>query len=194
MKKFTLMAALAFAFASSAASANSLDFQNVTFSTTNLGGGELQLTISNALNANGDWTGIKYLQSFALNNVGSFTNANIAGFTYEAGGLNNGGCNGHGAGWACFLSTPGPLALSSNNMVFDIFFTGGTPDFSLPSLKVDFFTNLSQSNATGNLLSQSIGVSQTPLPASWTMMLIGLAAAVGVMTFRRKDKTSLAAA
>src|SRR5437879_12605355 len=90
----TLLAALALTFASSGAWSNSLTFQDVTFSTTDLGGGELQLTITNALNASGNWSGINYLQSFAVGNVGSFTGASLAGFTYDPGGLSNGSANG----------------------------------------------------------------------------------------------------
>jgi hypothetical protein len=81
---------------------------------TDLGGGELQLTITNALNASGNWSGVNYLESFAVANVGSFTGASITnhtGFTYDPGGLSNGsasGCNGNGASFACF--TAGGLA------------------------------------------------------------------------------------
>jgi hypothetical protein len=189
----TLLAALAIAFSSSGAWANSLTFQGVTFSTTALGGGELQLTITNALNASGNWSGIKYLESFAVGNVGSFTGASLTGFTYDPGGLSNGsanGCNGNGASFACFYATPSPLALS-NNMVFDIFFTGGPTSFSLPSLKVDFWTNSSQTKSTGDLLSQSIGpsVSATPLPAALPLYATGLAA-LGLLGWRRKRKSA----
>lgn len=194
----TLLAALAITFASSGAWSNSLTFQDVTFSTTDLGGGELQLTITNALNASGDWTGIKYLESFALGNVGSFTGASLAGFAYDAGGLSNGssiGCNGNGAGFACFTAGASPLALTTNPMVFDIFFTGGATNFSLPSLKVDFWTDSSQTQSTGNLLSQSIGapVSATPLPAAFPLYATGLGA-LALLRWRRKRKNASAIA
>ena len=81
MKKITLSAAFALALASSGVSANTLTFQNVTFSTANLGAGELQLTISNALNANGDWTGIHYLEAFSLGIGGTWTTASLTGWT-----------------------------------------------------------------------------------------------------------------
>ena len=193
----TLLAALALTFASSGAWSNSLTFQDVTFSTADLGGGELQLTITNALNASGNWSGINYLQSFAVGNVGSFTGASLAGFTYDPGGLSNGsanGCNGSGASFACFYTGAVPLALS-NNMVFDIFFTGGATNFSLPSLKVDFWTDLSQTQSTGNLLSQSIGapVSATPLPAAFPLYATGLGA-LALLRWRRKRKNAPAIA
>lgn len=187
MKK-ALLAVLAIIFATSGASANSLTFQNVTFSTADLGGGELQLTITNALNANGNWAGIKYLESFQLSNVGTFTTATVAGFTTDPGGLSNGssnGCNGNGSG-VCFFGTSSPLTLT-NNVVLDIFFSGGTTNFSLPHLKVDFWANNPQTQSTGDLLSQDIGsgVSATPLPASWTMMLSVLALALGLVVYQR---------
>jgi hypothetical protein len=191
----TLLAALAITFASSGAWANSLTFQGVTFSTTNLGGGELQLTISNALNASGNWSGINYLESFAVGNVGSFTGASLAGFTYDAGGLSNGsgnGCNGHGAGFACFTAGASPLALS-NNMVLDIAFSGGATNFSLPTLKVDFWTDSSQTQSTGNLLSQSIPVSATPIPDALPLFATGLGL-IGMLGWWRKRKGAAAIA
>lgn len=188
MKK-NLLAALAIIFATSGASANSLTFQNVTFSTADLGGGELALTITNALNANGDWTGIKYLESFQLSNVGTFTTATVAGLTADPGGLSNGssnGCNGNGSG-VCFFAPAGSPITLTNSMTFDILFSGGTTNFSLPHLKVDFWANSPQTQSTGNLLSQDIGsgVSSTPLPASWTMLLSVLALGLGLMVYRR---------
>jgi hypothetical protein len=42
-------------------------------------------------------------------------------------------------------------------------------------------------------ISASSGVSATPLPPSWTLMLLGLAG-VGFLTHRRKNKVQLAAA
>jgi hypothetical protein len=193
----TLLAALAISFASSGAWANSLTFQGVTFGTTDLGGGELQLTMTNALNASGNWSGIKYLESFAVGNVGSFTSASLAGFTYDAGGLSNGsatGCNGTGAGFACFTAGASPLALS-NNMTFNIAFSGGPTSFSLPTLKVDFWTNSSQTKSTGDLLSHSIGTSAsaTPLPAALPLYATGLGA-LALLRWRRKRKNAAAIA
>jgi hypothetical protein len=178
MKK-NLLTALALTFISSGAWANSLTFQGVTFSTTDLGGGALELSITNALNATGNWSGIKYLEAFSISNVGSFTTAGVAGFTFDSGGLSNGsavGCNGSGSG-GCFTAASSPLALT-NNMVFDIAFAGGSTNFSLPHLKVDFWASPFQTKATGDLLSQSIGptASATPLPSSSVLLMGGLAA------------------
>jgi hypothetical protein len=184
--------------ASSGAWANSLTFQGVTFATTDFGGGELQLEITNALNASGNWSGIKYLESFAVGSVGSFTGASLAGFTYDPGGLSNGsaiGCNGNGASTACFYTGASPLALS-NDMVFNIHFTGGSTNFSLPSLKVDFWTNSFQTKSTGDLLSQSIGtpVSATPLPGAIGLMGLGLAGIAAALRKRKKNDARIVAA
>jgi hypothetical protein len=184
--------ALAVSLTSLGAKANTLTLQNVTFSTADLGGGQLQLTIDNALNANGNWTGINYLESFALNNIGTFATASLTGFNYQSGGLSNGsatGCNGNGAGFACFLASPGPLQLS-NHMVFDISFSGGTTNFDLPSLKIDFWANSFQTKSTGDLLSQSIG--QTPLPAALPLFATGLGA-MGLFGWWRKRKAAAVA-
>jgi hypothetical protein len=191
-KKTVWVATAVLALAASAASANSLTFQNVTFGTTDLGGGELQLTIDNALNAGGDWSNIKYLEAFSLNDVGTFTSASLTGFTYNPGGLSNGsstGCDSSASpGFACFLSTGGPTALT-NSMVFDVFFTGGTPDFSLPHLKVDFWADSSQTKSTGSLLSLDIPAGPSPptsVPEPATLGLFGLGlTAVGFARRRR---------
>ena len=156
--------------------------------------GELQLTISNALNANGDWAGIKYLESFALDIGGTWTSASLAGWTFMDGGLSNGaslGCNGHGSNFACFYQTTTPFALS-NNMVFDIFFAGGTADFSLPHLKVDFWILSFQCKSTGSLLSQDIPLAATPLPAALPLFITGLGAMGLLGWYRRRKAVQLA--
>jgi hypothetical protein len=189
----TLLTALAITFASSGAWANSLTFQNVTFSTTDLGGGQLQLAITNALNASGNWAGINFLESFAVGNVGSFTGASLAGFTFEPGGLSNGsasGCTGNGAGFACFSAGTSPFALS-NNMIFDIHFSGGPTNFGLPDLKVDFWTKSFQTQSTGDLLSQSIPA--TPLPDSLPLFATGLGL-LAMFGWWRKQKGAAAIA
>ena len=86
--KTILISVLALACTSLGASANSITFQDVTFSLTNLGAGELELTIDGAASATGNWAGIKFLEAFALDpDGGTFTSANLAGWTEVAGGL-----------------------------------------------------------------------------------------------------------
>jgi hypothetical protein len=72
-------------------------------------------------------------------------------------------------------------------MVFNIFLTGGATDFSLPSLKVDFWTNSFQTKSTGDLLSQSIGT--TPLPTALPLYATGLGA-LALLRWRRKRKAA----
>jgi hypothetical protein len=166
--KSVLVGAVALGFTFSldarADSASSLTWGNVTFSLSDLGGGELQLTIDNALNANNSngagWAGIQYLEAFALKpNGGNYNSAsvvNVTGWKFESGGLSNSssvGCNGSGTGFVCFdygvvnppfppnYPTPYPL---SNHMVFDVQFAGPpgfTVDLSSVDLKVDFWTS-----------------------------------------------------
>ena len=159
MKKMIMAAALAMGLGlgSTGASAATLTFQDVTFTTEDLGGGLLQLTITNALNASGDWTGASFLQSFALGEIGAFTSATLAGWDASDGGLNAGGCNGAGEGFVCFDKGGGStLTALTNNMVFDIQFNPvGGLDFVAPHLKLAFW-DTETSGKIGSLLSQDI--------------------------------------
>ncbi|HET6315403.1 MAG TPA: hypothetical protein VFG86_03015, partial [Chloroflexota bacterium] len=98
---------LAVSLAVTSAHANSLTFQGVTFDTQAVDADTLQLTISNALSATGDWTGIQYLQAFEIKDIGNVTGATLTGWTsnVDNGLAANGlGCTTGGTPGACFFS------------------------------------------------------------------------------------------
>ncbi len=182
-----LMVAVALAFSLIPASANSITFQGVTFSLTDMGAGELEVRISGASTATGDWAGIKYLEAFALKPAGgTYTSASLAGWTSSDSGLNNNGCSKGGAGYICFYQPTLPVSIPAlGDMVFDVFFTGGTVDFDPTHLKVNFLkdTKLDRQghfHTIGSLLSQDIPVSSVPGPVVG-VGLPGLMTAIGLL-------------
>jgi|SRR5262245_23410355 len=149
--------------------ANSLTFQNVTFDLSLNGSGNLVLSVTNALNATGDWAGIDHLDAFAINQYGTATGlGNSDGWTVNQppDGLSSGGCDGSG-NFACFNGQSFAL---TNNFAFTITHSGGA--FSLanpPSLKV-LFSGADVPNGHGNLLSQPIPA----VPVPGTLLMFGL--------------------
>jgi hypothetical protein len=156
--------------------ANSLTFQSVTFGLVDNGGGSLTFSITNALNATGDWTGIETLNSFSLKDIGA-TTLTLAGWTPSSNELNPAGCAGGSSGGFCFTAPGGALPLS-NNIVLDLTYTG-TLNMTAPHLKV-LFGGADQGDGHGSLLSQNVSA---PEPSS--LMLLGGALA-GVGIWRRK--------
>ena len=185
LSRTILSAAIAVAaIAASPASANTLTYQGVTFETLAVDSDTLQLSVLNAINASGDWTGINYLKSFELKDIGNVTGAVLAGWSASVdNGLAAFGCTTGGTTGACFTSTP--AATLTNSMVYTIDFTGTNLDFSAPHLKVEFLTGLNDAQKTGSLLSQTIPTA-VPEPETYALMMAGL----GVMGFvarRRKQ-------
>ena len=157
--------------------ANELTFQNVTFSLVDTGSGSLTFSISNALNANGDWTGIETLNSFSLKDIGG-TSLTLAGWTPSSNELNPAGCAGGSSGGYCFTAPGGALTLTAQPVVLNLTYTGAL-NMTAPHLKV-LFGGADQGDGHGSLLSQNVSA---PEPSS-LMLLGGVLAGVGI--WRRK--------
>ena len=185
LSRTLLSAAIAVAaIAASPVGANTLTYQGVTFETLAVDSDTLQLSVLNATNASGDWTGINYLKSFELKDIGNVTGATLAGWSVSVdNGLAAFGCTTGGTTGACFTSTP--AATLTNHMVYTIDFTGTNLDFSAPHLKVEFLTGLNDAQKTGDLLSQTIPAA-VPEPETYALMMAGLGA-MGFVARRRKQ-------
>ena len=167
-------AVAALAVAALPASANTLTFQDVTFQTVAVDANTMTLRITNALNATGDWTGIQYLGAFEIKNIGATaTDATLIGWTDTVtSGLSANGCAQGDTSGACFSRSPFFALTNDFSFTIDFFAPGADVfDFSLPHLKVLFFTNLRDTQKTGSLLSQDI---PNGVPEPGTLALLGL--------------------
>ena len=192
-------AAAAIAFGTPAI-ANSLTFQNVTFETQALDSDTLRLSILNATNATGDWTGVDFLKAFEIKAIGNPTFASVVSgpgtstATVESGLSANVGCTTGGTNGGCF-SFASPVALT-DSMVWTIDFQGASLDLDSPSLKIQFLTGADATSKTGSLLSQTIpavsaafavpAISAIPEPETYAMMLAGLGL-LGFVARRRRQ-------
>jgi hypothetical protein len=186
-RSIAFAAAAVFATSAVHAADTSLTFQGVTFETRALDSDTLQLTIANALNANGDWTGIHFLQAFEIKGIGDVASASLSGWGVTVDkGLNANGCSSGNTTGACFTSTPA-FALT-NAMTFDIDFIAAantTLDFTSPHLKVEFLSSLSGRKVGGQLGQDLTPVRAVPEPETYALMLAGLGC-VSLMARRRK--------
>ena len=205
--KTTLIAALALAASSFSASANTLTFQNVTFNTTDLGGGVVHFEILNATNAGGvgedSWAGANYLAAFSFKFGGTWDSKDgdtaslipfpsdpntITSGAFSPNELNAQACDGGASGGACFSFTP--RVQLDDDMDFYIQFTGGTIDFSSPHLKILFTateTGAVPQDKVGTLLSQDIPVS-VPGPIVGAGLPGLIMACGGLLAFARRRR------
>lgn len=157
------------------ASAGTLTYQGVTF-TTSYTGNTLTLEID-AANPTGDWATATTLGALQLKEIGTFDSVTMTsapgaamGWTYSANELTANGCTGgeHVGQSFCYSGTH--IALT-DDMIFTWTFTGGTQDFTSPHLKVAFY-NGDGTDKVGSLLSMNIA--PVPEPGTYAMMLGGL--------------------
>jgi hypothetical protein len=177
-------AAAAIAFGTPAMAANSVLFQGVTFQTSAVDADTMHFSILNATSATGDWTGIDHLVSFAFKDIGDITGATAApnNLSFSSLELNPSGCDGGASGGACLTATPSPILLT-DNMSWDITFTGTGLTFDAPHLKI-LFSGADVGDGHGSLYSQTIPA--IPEPETYAMMLVGFSL-LGFVARRRKQ-------
>lgn len=214
MKMRGMTAALALALGTIVAgSANAATFistfQGATFNVTTVSSNEFTFDITGVNSLSGNWSTATYLGAFAFGNINgtssgvTATEITPAGGTATTvpGGLNSGGCNGSGAAFTCFNFNPN-IALSSavaGELKFDIKAASGAFDFSgdLPHLKIDWASSSSSDEHVGDLYSQDIPLGKTPPPgvpepATWGLMIVGVAAMGAAMRQHRRKGLTLA--
>lgn len=197
MKSKTWIAGFAFVamtLGSSAATANSLVFQGVTFETIATSSNTLTLNILDALTGGtGNWADITAMKAFEIKDIGHVTGAAVTSTNTSAvGNWNNSGggvsasalgCSGGGGSKDCFFATT-PVAVT-DNMTWGITYNTAQ-DFTEPHLKVQFMLDASSTTKQGSLLSMAIPV---PEPEIYAMMFVGMGL-LGFVARRRKSGLS----
>jgi hypothetical protein len=171
-----------------AAQTASLTWQGVTFQTQAVDSDTLIFSILNATNATGNWSDVNYLKGFEIKEVGDVTGVvsidpnSVSATDFN---MNANGCPGTaGNQGLCFLAST-PIALT-DSMTWEITFAGTNLDFSSPHIKVNFYETLTQTKATGDLLSQNL-TTPIPEPETYAMLLAGLAL-MGFVARRRQRR------
>lgn len=170
------------------ASAGTLTYQGVTF-TTSYTGNTLTLEID-AANPTGDWSTATTIGALQIKEIGTFDSVTMTaapgaamGWAYSAEELTANGCTGgeHVGQSYCYSGTHVAL---TDDMIFTWTFTGSNLDFTSPHLKVAFY-NGDGEQKVGSLLSMNIA--PIPEPGTYAMMLGGLGL-LAATSRRRKDK------
>jgi hypothetical protein len=191
--------ALAVAMSTASVQADTLTADGVTYSLTdqvvNSTTDQFTLTITGINGSSDTEQGRNGVQSFAFTLPSNYSTATApAGFTLQAGGLNSKGCSGSG-NFFCFAAntTPSGAPLAANSTLsftFDVSLSSG----SFVGYDPDFKINWDGTQNNYDLVSQSLAPSAaTPLPASWTMMLTGLAVCFGFIFYQRAKRVKGAA-
>ena len=191
-----LCATSALAFATPAAAADSLTWDNITYTLTldsvsgNTGNFTLDISgINTGADANSGRTGFDAF-AFTDPTIGTAISGTSAGFTFYSYGLNSGGCKQSEANFFCFggLYT---LAAGATTASIDFSVTSDTAgswtNWS-PSFKIDWIGSANNYDLVSQPITVNGGV---PEPATWAMMLLGFAG-VGMTMRRRRSGQVLA--
>jgi hypothetical protein len=188
LRNAAMTALLAAAF-SATASAGTLNYQGVTF-TSSWSGNVLTLEID-AAHPTGDWLTATTLGALQLKDIGSFSSVSLTSapgaamsWTLSSNELSANGCDG-GAHVGTSLCYSGTHVSLTDDMIFQFTFAGGTTDFTSPHLKVEMF-NGAGGDKVGSLLSENIPA--VPEPQTYALMFGGLAV-LGALARRRKDRS-----
>jgi hypothetical protein len=186
----TLIAGLIAAGAVTSASAGTLTYQGVTF-TSSWSGNVLSLEID-AAHPTGDWLTATTLGALQIKDIGTFDSVSLTSapagamsWTLSSDELTATGCNG-GSHVGMSLCYSGTHVALTDDMLYQFTFTGTNTDFTSPHLKVQMF-NGAGGDKVGSLLSMNIPVAAVPEPETYAMMFGGLAA-LAALARRRKGR------
>jgi hypothetical protein len=179
---------LAAGLAATSASAGTLTYQGVTFTST-WSGNVLTLEID-AANPTGDWLTATTLGGLEIKDIGSFDSVSLTSapgaamnWTLSSNELDANGCSG-GAHIGTSLCYSGTHVALTDDMTFQFTFTGANTNFDSPVLKVLMYDGAG-GDKVGSPLSQNIPA--VPEPQTYAMLLGGLAA-LGAAARRRKPR------